>query len=314
MKLLLALVLATTLVFPDGTVDDLETGVLQYHSGHFAEAVITLDTALHRLAVRSDDKARLIRAHIYLAASQLNLKQAEKAKTTISAALVIDPTLAVTIDEFPPPFVQFVDQVRADFHPLATPPAPAAPQPQSMAPTRGRSGHVPLVVAAGAALAGGIALVAGGHGAQATTTTPTTLATTAPAPTPTPPPTPSPTPAPAPPNTTAFDVSLTREGASARRSFQCSSGRLTVNFTGAGGPVRVAIVRQGETIREDTSTPVADCYGAQQVAFRLDVAGGEYELAVTLTGPVPGPGLCLNCPKGNCTFVNGQAAATYSAP
>ena len=177
MKVAIALIVATSLVVATvpaapQEAGDLEKGIRQVESGEFEDAVITLDAAALRLALEGRQPKALARAYAYLAIAYLQMGQERAAKAKFLDALRADKDLRLDPGQQTPKVIQFfLDVEREAQRGAATTPAAAA---------HGKSSKtVPILIGAGAAVAGvGVLVAAGGKDSVSTPTTTLPVATT----------------------------------------------------------------------------------------------------------------------------------------
>jgi hypothetical protein len=138
-----ALALAAPSVDDRSANEDLARGIRLVEDGDFETALLSLDAAARALSRPPGTAKDLAAAYLYLGLAYVGLKQEALARTRFEQALAQDPTLRLDPDEFPPAALRVF----------------AAAELEKKALTKkGKSGAI--VLGAGAAVAGGIALVA----------------------------------------------------------------------------------------------------------------------------------------------------------
>jgi len=185
-KFAIAIVAATALVVATVPVaaqepGDLQKGIRQVEGGEFEEAVITLDAAALRLALEGRRPRDLARAYAYLAIAYLQMGQERAAKAKFLQALETDKDLGLDSKQLPPKVIQFFEDVEreAKSGAVTTPAAVASPKTPATAAPGKSSKTVPILIGAGAAVAGvGVLVAAGGKDSVSTPTTTLPVATT----------------------------------------------------------------------------------------------------------------------------------------
>ncbi len=175
---------------PQSPAPSLEQGISEFNAGDFGAAVFTLEGAIRILAVEPASHGKeLSQAYLYRGAAFVGLGQEENAKGSFAAALQYDKTLRPSPDQFPPRVLRVFEAARdGKTKSVLLPPSGAAKK--AGLGTLGILG----IVAAGVAIGGGAAAVAGRSGPDTTTATATTTVTTTSTTPTTVPPTPNPAP------------------------------------------------------------------------------------------------------------------------
>ncbi len=160
---------------------ELTDGIQQLKSGDFETAVITLDRVVRRLAARPESRRDLVEARVQLGVAYVGLGQSEAARTQFREAVVLDPALRLSPEDFSPKVLAAFEAARGQVAPAATPtppvrtasaspaptPAPAATRPGASTPAPKKKGSkTPLLIAgvAGVGAAVAVAAAAGGKG------------------------------------------------------------------------------------------------------------------------------------------------------
>jgi hypothetical protein len=130
----LALVAAAMAVQDPAVDPELEQGVLLAQQGEFKVAITTLDAVARRLEAEGGRHKQLARAYVYLSIAYLGLSQEQEAKTQFLEALRADRELRLSVDEFPPKFIQFFEQARQEAEADGTLPPPDPPSSPSIQP------------------------------------------------------------------------------------------------------------------------------------------------------------------------------------
>jgi hypothetical protein len=185
-KLAIALLMASSLTaaaIPAAAQEllELEKGIRQVEGGEFEDALITLDAASRALALEGGRPKELARAYAYLAIAYFQLSHEQAAKAKFLEALQADKELRLDPRQLPPKVIQFFEDTAREAkveRATATPSAAAA-----TGGTEGKSSKVvPIVIGAGAAVAGvGVLAAAGGKDSVSTpaTTLPPAMTTLA---------------------------------------------------------------------------------------------------------------------------------------
>jgi hypothetical protein len=160
---LVAVAVAATLFVAGAAADpqrspseDLETAKGLYREGHFGQAIVKLQALLDELPLLRDVALRrmaLADAYLHLALSYVALDQRDAAREALRGMRKADPARTLSPDVYAPKVRSLYDEV------LAESLAPSAGERQEPAPAR-RGGRVPLLLGAGAAVAGGGVLLA----------------------------------------------------------------------------------------------------------------------------------------------------------
>jgi hypothetical protein len=154
----------------------LARGITLVEDGDYSSAIVVLDDVVARLGRLQEQRARVARAHLYLAIAYVGEGQESLAAASFREALRYDPELALNPTQFSPKVRERFQRVKNE---VAAEKAgrPAAPARAGEAPKKGGSKTALVVVGVGAAVAGGVALAAGGGGGSGSgspaTTTPT---------------------------------------------------------------------------------------------------------------------------------------------
>jgi hypothetical protein len=185
MQRLVALLLSAALAGPSQAPPapdrELEKGIQQAQEGDFEAAILTLDSAVRRLAVSQGRPRDLSRAYMYLAIAYLGLAQEQSAKAKFLEALKANRELELSAKELPPQYLKFFEQIRKEAvaaGTLSPSPAPApkaspkaSPTPAAVAASRppkkedGGGGKKVLIGGGLLAVVGvGVAVAAGGDG------------------------------------------------------------------------------------------------------------------------------------------------------
>jgi hypothetical protein len=199
LAVVLALSLSASVAQDQNTCPELEQGIKQVRGADFSAAVLTLDDLARRLGQEGGSPKLLARTYVYLSIAYLGLSQVEQAKGAFLEALETDEALDLTPSEFPPKYLEFFQEARADAaaaqaagaeeaEPATEEDAQVAPAAPASAPvTVDGSGSTKkglpkaLLVIGGVGAAAGVAVAVGGGGSEgASNAAPT------PVPTPTP--------------------------------------------------------------------------------------------------------------------------------
>jgi hypothetical protein len=156
---------------PPATATDPEIaeGIRLAETGEYDQAIVTLDSAAHRLEGSTDKAPELAEAYLYLGVAYLAKGHETSAKARFRDAIARVRGLRIDSTKFAPKVVELFEQARQEIGAVGPAPAPSptAQAQASPAPSKGGSKTIWLV-AGGAAVAGGVALlVAGGGGSSA---------------------------------------------------------------------------------------------------------------------------------------------------
>ena len=156
------------------TADDfgLAEGMRQVDEGEFDAAIVTLDTAVRRLAADAKRVRELSQAYLYLGIAYVGKGHEAAAKAKFREALAGIKDLSLSAERYPPKVIDLFEAARAD----ARVPAPAA-TPIPAAAKRGGGGKGLLILGGAAVVGGGVALAAGGGGGSSSASTTTPLPT-----------------------------------------------------------------------------------------------------------------------------------------
>jgi hypothetical protein len=178
----LATVMAVTAAAPVGAQGRdpsleaaLTKGITLVEDGDYSSAIVVLDDVVARLGRLQEQKARVARAHLYLAIAYVGEGQESLAAASFREALRYDPELALNPTQFSPKVRERFQRVKNEVAAEKAGGTAASPR-ASATPKKGGSKTL-VLVGVGAAVAGGVALAAGGGGGSGsdspTTTTPT---------------------------------------------------------------------------------------------------------------------------------------------
>jgi hypothetical protein len=156
----------------------LTKGITLVEDGDYSSAIVVLDDVVARLGRLQEQKARVARAHLYLAIAYVGEGQESLAAASFREALRYDPELTLNPTQFSPKvrerFQRVKNEVAAEKAAEKAGGTAASPR-ASATPTKGGSKTL-VLGGVGAAGAGGVALAAGGGGGSGsdspTTTTP----------------------------------------------------------------------------------------------------------------------------------------------
>jgi hypothetical protein len=282
---------------------DLATGIRQVADKDYRAALVTLDGVVRHLGGDTAHQKDRALAHLYRGAAYLGLEQKDKAEAEMREAARLDPTLAPDPQSLSPAAVALFDSAR-----------------HSAAKSSKSSKTVPIVIAGGAAIAGGVALAAsGGKDAESPATQPVVVAP------------PTTVPVTVPPSTTAprsgteasaFGVYLLGAGTSTHREVHVGSGTLVARFEGYGSEVQVIVNDPtGTNVAVDTNfTDVCSISDTLKVEARVPVTPGTYSVVVKVGQDIKAACCrlkkcsCASQKSPSCFFANGQLSVFYPAP
>jgi hypothetical protein len=225
----------------------------------------------------------LAQAYLYLGVAYLELDQEALARGKFAQALVRAPEMRLDPSEFSPQVIRIFETTRQEALATRANDQKVAPPSTTGAATegerRGRSA-VPWLILGGAAVAGGVALAAGGSAATAPSPTPSSTPTPEPSASPTPGPTEPPPPAPctfsASPSSRAFNkdggpgtcqIDASRAGCTWNVVSTRPWVRITSGTTGRGdGIVRYLV------LENDTNSPrLADVHLVEEPRAKCEI-------------------------------------------
>jgi hypothetical protein len=220
---------------------DLEKGIRQVQGGEFEDAVITLDAAALRLALEGRHSKALARAYTYLAIAYFQMGQERAAKAKFLEALRADKELRLDPKQLPPKVIPFLEDVEREAQSGET----SSPIPSPTAPStsaRGKSSKtVPILIGAGAVVAGVGVLVAA-SGKDSVSTPSTTLPSAA---------------------TTLGQLSATVTSPQASTNIACTQGVSAVVTLTNRGTTSVGITG----VRHESRVVSSNCFAGQPFTF-----------------------------------------------
>lgn len=120
MRALLALLLAAAIgappyLPPQSTPErDVAEGIRQVKEGDFEGAVLTLDSAVRRLAGQPGSERLLVQAYLQLGVALVALDQREPARARFREALGLDPTLRLGAEAYSPKVIAVFEEARKE--------------------------------------------------------------------------------------------------------------------------------------------------------------------------------------------------------
>jgi hypothetical protein len=138
----------------------LAKGIALVEEGDYGAAIIALDGVVSRLTRLKEQKERVARAHLYLGIAYVGEGQESLAAESFREALRHDPSLTLTPEQFSPKVRERFQRVKNEMAAGRT----AQEASRTGAPGAKKGGSKAIFIAGGAAVAGGIALAAGGGG------------------------------------------------------------------------------------------------------------------------------------------------------
>lgn len=149
---------------PQTTPVELTQGIRQVEEGDLDAAIMTLDTAIQRLAGIPGRQAELALAHFYLGVSHLGMNQGERAKTEFKEAWRNKLEIDLDPKKFPPRVIQAYEEAKRE--------ASREQGQVSTAKAKGGGNSKALLIVGGLAAVGGGVALAGGSSPSSTSAPP----------------------------------------------------------------------------------------------------------------------------------------------